>query len=99
MVRHPNIVDVLCEPVCSPFLFVFERCKIKRMDWVPVVSGFLPIDYGVVAVDPHGPVIVRHRENDGLPVNLFLPLCESKQLNNSSHSKRHDVRILPVVDV
>ncbi len=99
MVRYPNIVDVHCEPVYFPFLFVFERCEMKCIDEVPIVSGLLSIDYGVVAIDPQGPVIRLQRESDGLPVNLFLPLCESKQLNDSSHSKRHSVRILPVGNV
>ena len=35
-------------------------------------GGFVSVDYGIMAVDSHSPVIVRDRKGENLPVELFF---------------------------
>lgn len=69
------------------------------MDRIVVECGFRPFNHRIMAVDPHGLVIVRHRKGKDLLVNLLLVLDASEYLDDSFHSKRHAVRVLTICDV
>ena len=49
-----------------------------------------------MAVDSHGPMVVRERKGEDLPVKLVLALYNSVELDDASHGKSHTVSILPV---
>jgi hypothetical protein len=50
-----------------------------------VEGGFISIDYRVMAIDSHYPVIMRDREGEYLLVKLIFTLYKSKEPNNTPH--------------
>jgi hypothetical protein len=91
--------EVLRELVGRPLFFAIECCEVERVDGMAIEGDLLLFNHRVVAVWPHGPVVMRHREGEDLPVQFFFSSYQLEQLNDPSHSKRHAVRILPVGNV
>ncbi len=69
------------------------------MDWIPIEGCLVPFDYGVMAIDSHGDMIVRDGKGEDLPVKLFLAFYRSKKFDKSSYGDGHAVRVLAVGDV
>ena len=73
------------ELVCCPLFLAIQCCEVKRMDPVAVEGGFVSVNYRVVAVNSHCPVIVRDREDEYLPVKLIFMLHKFEESNNTPH--------------
>ncbi len=69
------------------------------MDWMAIEGCLVPFDYGVMAIDSHGGMIVRDGKGEDLPVQLFLALHRPKKIDKSSYGDGHTVSVLSVRDV
>ena len=56
---HPYVVDVLCKLVCCPFLFAILASEAEFLDGVAVIGSILSVNYRIVAVYPHCPIIMQ----------------------------------------
>lgn len=99
MLRHPRTINILSEFIRCPFLFAFELDEAKLANWMTEVGGLFPIDYWIMAIDPHCPMVVRDGERQDLSVYFFLTLSKSEKLDNGPDCKSHAVSILPICDV
>jgi len=97
--RHPSIVHVLGEFVGGPLLLAVLFCEAELADWMAIECSLVSFDHGVMAVDPHRPVVVRDGKGEDLPVQLFLALHRPKKFDKSSYGDGHAVRVLAVGDV
>ena len=57
------------------------------------------LNHGVMAVDSHGPVIVRDRKGKDFPIQLFLALHRPEKFDKSSDGDGHAVRVLTIGNV
>ena len=80
MNRHPYIVDISGELKCRLFHFTLYR-KANFIDRVTVEFSFIPVNYRIIAVDSHCPVIVRDREGEDFSVKLFFALYKFKEFD------------------
>ena len=63
-----------------PFLLYVQFRETELANRVAVILLFIPVDLGVIAVNPSCSVVVRYREGEDLPVEVLLALRESEKL-------------------
>ena len=93
------IVDVLDEFVGGLLLFAVLFCEAEFADWMAIERSLVSLDHGVMAVNPHRPVIVRDGKGEDLPVQLFLTLHRPKKFDKSSYGDGHTMRVLAIGNV
>ena len=99
MVRHPNIVDIFGELVGRQLVFTIQCREVERMDWIVIECGFVSVDYRIVPVDPHCPMIVRDGKGQDLPMKLLFALYSFVELDDGPHGNSHTVSVLSIGDV
>ena len=97
--RHPYVVKILRKTICRPLFLAVKFRKAKLADGMAVVFGILPINYGILAVNPYRPVIVRDGKGKELTVEFALAFHKTEELNDSPRRERHAVGVLAVYDV
>lgn len=60
MLRDPQIVHVPDEGICRPLVSPIQLREVKFADWMAIILDAVSINDGVVALDPHVDIAVRH---------------------------------------
>ncbi len=64
-----------------------------------IECGFVFLDDGVMAVNPHRAMIMQDRKGKDLSVKLLLVLHSFVELDDTSHGQSHTVSVLSICDV
>lgn len=97
---HEVVIDILSKLVSRPFFLSLFACEIKRRNGIAVEGCFLLIlNDCVMTVDPNQPMVMRKGKGKDLAVELLFAPHGFVEFDDTSHGKRHTMRILSICNV